>query len=180
MNKKETLQLMAVLKGAYPQFYREMTETEYQSTVTLWQSMFADDNAGVVAMAVKAHIASDDKGFPPVIGQIKKRIAQITEPQEMTEMEAWSLVKRAMSNSIYNAQSEFDNLPDDIQRVVGSPQMLKEWAVMDSDTVQSVIQSNFMRSFKVIQKNQKELKALPPDVKKYIAQITSGFKAIEG
>lgn len=182
MTQKETIQVLAILKGAYPQFYKDMNKSGYQSVIALWQNMFADDDPRVVAMAVKAHIAADDKGFPPVIGQIKKRITQITEPPELSEMEAWGLVRRAISNGIYNSKEEFDKLPPIIQRVVGEPSMLREWALMDVERVQTVVQSNFMRSYKTAQIQHKEMKALPPDVKNYISQIADGFsmdRAIE-
>lgn len=172
MNKQETGRILEILKGAYPHFYKDLPKSEASNILSLWQSMFADDDMQTVAMAVKAHIASDSKGFPPVIGQIKSRITQITQPKEMSGMEAWQKVKKALSNSAYNASEEFCRLPDIIQRIVGSPQMLHEWGQMDVDTVQSVVQSNFMRSFKAIQQSDKEYKTLPADVKMYIAEIS--------
>ncbi len=177
MTREETLAIMSVLKAAYPSFYKDMKRDEAEGIVELWASMFADEPAIVVANAVKAHIATDKKGFPPHIGAIKEAITKVTQPQEMTELEAWGLVQRAVSNGIYGSQKEFDRLPPVIQRLVGSPNQLKEWALMDADTVASVVASNFQRSYKARAANERELLALPSDVRQAMGQLAVGITA---
>ena len=175
MTTDETLAIMGVLKAAYPAYYRDMSRKDAEGVVSLWQTMFADEPAAVVAAAVKAHIATDKKGFPPHIGAIKEAIVKVTQPQEMTELEAWGLVQRAVSNGIYGAQKEFDKLPPVLQRLVGSPNQLKEWAMMDADTVSSVVASNFQRSYKARAANERELLALPSDVRQTMERLSGGM-----
>lgn len=175
MNQKETIAVLAVLKTAYPQFYRGLSPQELQETVTLWSEMFAAEDFQVVKAAVKAHIATDAKGYPPHIGAIKAAIRKITQPDEMSEMEAWGYVSRALRNSSYNSIKEFERLPPVVQRVVGSPSQLREWAIMDSDTVQSVVASNFQRSYKARAKSESEYIALPESVKGFMAEIAAGM-----
>ena len=43
-----------------------------------------------------------------------------------------------------------------------TPELLKDWAMLDYDEVDTVIQSNFMRSYKVKAKTRAELQMLPP------------------
>lgn len=181
MTSEETVKILSVLRGAYPQFYKNTTKQEAYDTINLWAEMFSDDDFMIVAAAVKALIAGDEKGFPPVIGQVKARIRQITKPQEMTEGEAWALVAKAIRNSAYDSRKEFDALPGDIQRIVGAPSQLKDWGTMDSDTVHSVVASNFQRAYRVKAEQRKNYDALPGDVKQIVAQI-SGKSAprIEG
>ena len=175
MNKLETLQMLAVLQTAYPQFYSRKTEAELNDAVNLYMIMFEDEPGDLVAMAVKALIKTRESTFPPGIGEINAKIMQITQPKELTEMEAWSLVRQAISNGIYGAQKEFDALPPIVQSVVGSPNQLREWAMMDSDTVQSVVASNFQRSYKVRSKNEREYLALPSSVRQYMDAIADGI-----
>ena len=87
-----------------------------------------------------------------------------TQP-EMTEGEAWGLVSRALRNSAYDSQREFDALPPRLQRLVGSPNQLREWAMLDADTVQSVIASNFQRSYRARTAADLAYAALPADVR---------------
>jgi len=49
---------------------------------------------------------------------------------------------------------------------VGSPNQLRAWALMDEETVQSVVASNFQRSYKAIAAKQKEQAALERKLKK--------------
>lgn len=178
MTREETLAIMGVLKAAYPNFYKGMGRADAEGIVDLWSSMFDQEPAQLVAMAVKAHIANDKKGFPPHIGAIKTAIVQLTKPPELelSEMEAWGLVRRAVRNGIYGAQKEFDALPPVVQQVVGSPGQLKEWALMDEDVVASVVSSNFQRSFKARAASAQEFLALPGDVRQVMQALGGGLK----
>lgn len=175
MNREETLAIMSVLKAAYPNYYRDMKKADAESVVGLWQTMFADEPAEIVAAAVKAHIATDVKGFPPHIGAIKDAIVKLTQPKQLTEMEAWGLVKEATRNSLYGAREEFDKLPPIVQRLVGSPNQLREWAMMDSEVVSSVVASNFQRSYKVRAASEREFLALPSDIKQTMELLAGGM-----
>ena len=177
MNREETLAILGVLRAAYPNFYKDKGKAELEGIVNLWVDMFQDDPAQIVAAAVKAHIASDEKGFPPHIGAIKTAIVKLTKPPEleMSEMEAWALVRKATRNGVYGAQKEFDALPPIVQRVVGSPGQLKEWALMDEDVVASVISSNFQRSYKARTAHAKEFLALPMDVHQTMEALGGGM-----
>ena len=170
MTREETLQILSVLRGAYPAFYRDTGRQEAEAIVGLWASMFADDDATIVAAAVKALIAGDEKGFPPVIGQVKARVRQITEPAQMTELEAWALVSKAVRNSTYNSEEEFAKLPHELQDVIRDPGQLRQWAMGSTEELETVIASNFQRSYRTHQQRRKELNALPSDVKKMMLQ----------
>lgn len=189
MTREETLTVMGVLKAAYPGYYKDMGRRDAEGVVSLWEAMFADTPAQIVAAAVKAHIATDTKGFPPHIGAIKSAIVKITKPPEleMSEMEAWNLVRRAIHGASMedwsrrfrngvldprpSAVVNFDALPEVIQRIVGQPERLAEWEKLDSDEIDTVIQSNFMRSFRARTEHEREFLALPTDVRETMKAI---------
>ena len=179
MTRDETIDLLSVLKAAYPSFYRDMTRKDADHVIDLWFDMFKDEPAGLVALAIKRHIATDTKGFPPHIGVIKDAIVKIQQPDEMTEIEAWGLVQKALRNGYYGAQEEFDKLPPVVQRLVGSPNQLREWAMMDTTTVSSVVASNFQRSYKARAASEREFLALPAEVKSAMEQIAASMKMPE-
>ena len=91
----------------------------------------------------------------------------------MTEQEAWALVAKAIRNGTWGAKEEFEALPPQIQRIVGSPTQLSDWAKMDSDSVHSVVASNFQRSFRAKVKADKEYAALPSEVKLAIGGLSN-------
>lgn len=173
MGRIETLEIMAILRGAYPQFYRSISREEAEDTVNLWVDMFCDDNVQIVAAAVKALIATDEKGFPPHIGAVKTKIRQLTAPLQMTEAEAWRLVYKAVRRSGYNADEEYKKLPPMLQRLVGGPDQLRAWAMMGADTVQSVVASNFQRSYRAKAKSEAEYQAIPADVRAAIEAVSA-------
>ena len=81
------------------------------------------------------------------------------------------MVYKAICNSAYNSVEEFNKLPVEIQRAVGSADMLKSWSQLDIEQVQTVIQSNVMRSYKVASKQKKEYDVLPENVKKFTLEL---------
>lgn len=174
MTRDDTIRILSVLRGAYPGFYRDISRQEAESTIALWGCMF-EEPYEIVAAAVKAFISADVKGFPPAIGQIKEKILAITSKPEMNELEAWGYVSNALRNSAYGSREEFDKLPPEVQAAVHDPEQLRCWAMMESDEVQTVVASNFMRSFRARQKAQKEYTALPAEVKRLM--IDAGFRS---
>ena len=84
---------------------------------------------------------------------------------------AFDIQPDAISNGLYGAGEEFAKLPPLLQRLVGSPAQLGEWARMDSAAVQSVVASNFQRAFRVAQEREDWQKNLPPDVRELIEAV---------
>ena len=178
MTREETKAILAVLKAGYPNFYKDMTKEDAKNTVDLWATMFANEKPQIVIEAVKSLICT--LKYPPTIADVKEKIALITQPPAMTEMEAWQIVRKAIS--YYNAEENFINLPPEIQKVVGSPNMLRQWAQMEAETVDSVIQSNFMRSYKARVAHEKEYAMLPASTRNLIRELAAkmNMKAITG
>lgn len=171
MTREDVIKIMSVLRGAYPSFYRDISKAEALDTINLWTDLFANDDAALVGAAVKSVIEGDEKGFPPTIGQVKAKMRLLTGSHQLTEAEAWSQVAAAVRNGIYGSQEEFDKLSPTMQRIVGSPSQLREWAMMDSQTLHSVVASNFQRSYKAITAKEREVAKLPADVRQMVAQI---------
>lgn len=179
MDRTETVKVLSVLRAAYPQFYAKQTAGDLNGIVALWTDMFADEPYQLVAAATKALIKTRSSNFPPTIGEVSEKVRQISTPEGMTEAEAWALVAAAIRNGTYGAEKEFNALPPMLQRLVGSPRQLKEWAAMDADAVNSVVASNFQRSYKARAKSDQEYQALPSSVKGYVAAIADGMKMPE-
>ncbi len=162
MDKTETLKIMTVIKTAYPKYYTDLDESNLQAAVRLWNGMFREIDYSVIAVAVKAYIAANK--FPPTIADINEYIASIIQPEEKTAFEAWEQVKRAVRNSSYNSQTEFNKLPEDIREVVGSPETLRVWAMSDAAMLDSVIGSNFQKGYKARQQYNRHLSFAKKDI----------------
>jgi hypothetical protein len=171
MTLEETGAIMDILRAAYPNFYKSQSADERLGAADLWAAMFGEDDFAIVACSVKAFIATDPKGFPPTIGAIKGRLADMRSPAEMTEQEAWNAVRSAISNGLYGAKEEFEKLPATLQRLVGAADALREWAAMDSERLETVVASNFMRSYRARAASERERMMLPGDVKEFMGRL---------
>lgn len=75
MNRKEAAKVLAILKAAYPNSYRGMTQEEAMGTVSVWALQFADIPAEIVLMAV--HKAISSSPFPPAISEVKDKLCDL-------------------------------------------------------------------------------------------------------
>ena len=165
MTRDETIELLMMVQAAFPN-YKPPDKTV---AVNTWFLMLADYPYQQVQMALKAYIATDTSGFAPSIGQIIDKMQMINSHAEQNEMEAWSLVSKALRNGNYKSKAELDKLPDLVQEPVGSPENLHNWAQADIKSVESVIQSNFIKSYRLAVNRQKEIQKLPKEIKAMIS-----------
>ena len=179
MTEDEATLVLATLKAAYPHAFRDTTKKDATAMIRLWARMFAEDSYSEVDAAVGALIATRTDGYSPTIGEVKTKLQDLRAPESLTEQEVWSLVSRACTNGLYGYEKEFAKLPPDVQRVVGRPEQLREWAIMEAETVQSVVASNFMRSFRASQARKKEAAMLPPSVRGLISGLADSLQLKE-
>lgn len=149
---------MSLMQTSYPRFYQNMTSDELMRACDLWTEMFAEDDAGVVGLAVKQLLTTLE--FPPTIADVKKEISKLASAvsNEPTGIDEWNAIRKAIKNSCYSAKEEFDRLPSVAQRFVGSPQQLRDWAVM-CDFNADVVRGQFMKQYESL-KEREEYKAI--------------------
>ena len=172
VTRDETIELLMMVQAAFPN-YKPPDKTV---AVNTWFLMLADYPYQQVQMALKAYIATDTSGFAPSIGQIIDKMQMINSHAEQNEMEAWSLVSKALRNGNYKSKEEFEKLPDLVKEAVGSPENIHNWAQADIKSIESVIQSNFIKSYRLVVSRQKEIQKLPKEIKAMI----SGNKNCDG
>jgi hypothetical protein len=82
MTKTETAQILAILKAAYPNSYKNLTTEDANATVNVWAAQFANMPASVVMIAVNKLISTNI--FPPTITEVKEKMRGLYwEAQEM-------------------------------------------------------------------------------------------------
>ena len=172
MTKKDTNRIFALLNANYPDTFKGMSDDAYRMKVNLWASAFQAESFDLVSAAVMAYMSNSTERFAPNIGQIKEQIRTLTHPGELTEGEAWAKVQAAIRNSGYGAAEEFAKLPPLVQKVVGSPSNLREWGLMPSDTVNSVVASNFMRGYRTMQEREAAEEKTPPEIREAFGLVT--------
>ena len=167
MSKEEFMILVRTMKAVHPAMFPEM------DTINIWFKMLADLNYKDAAAALGKHLSTSP--YPPTVADIR---SGCVVDDGMNGEEAWSLVYKAISNSGYNSVEEFGKLPPIIQKSVGSPENLRELALMPADTVNSVEKSHFLRTYEMEKKRKRESDTISPDVRARIQEMQ--MKALEG
>lgn len=145
--------------------YPNYKPNNLSETVDVWQMMLDEYSYNQVSIALKAYVTSDTSGFAPSVGEIVAKIQLVSHPQELDGMAAWGLVSKALRNGTYGAVEEFNKLPPLVRQAVGMPDNLKNWATSDYQTIETVIQSNFLRTYEVIVKRETEISRMPDNIK---------------
>ena len=167
MTETEVRKFLAMTQAVYPNYNPPSRE----AAVNAWLMCLSEYDNNVVMAAFKAYITTDTSGFAPSIGQLLDKLHTIQNPQELNEMEAWSLVSKALRNGYYGAVEEFNNLPPLVQKAVGSPDNLRNWSQTDTNSIENVVQSNFMRSYRLVVNRENEIKKMPADVRTLIENV---------
>lgn len=173
MTKEEATKVVAILMGNYPRYYKGTSKTDMGIIVNTWFQIFENDSYEAVAAALASCIAADEEGFPPAIGQVKAKIRVLTEEPQMTDAEAWNLVVKAIRKG--DKVKSFHELPPVIQKCIGSPSILQDWGMVDIEKFNTVIMSNFQRSYRAKAKQEAEYKALPESVKRMLPEFRNLF-----
>ncbi len=171
MNFKEFGKLADAIKTYFPRDNMLPTDTAME----LWYDMLKDMDYQSAYIGLKNHVATSK--FAPTIADIRNG-AVISQPQELNEMEAWSLVSKAIRNSGYNSVDEFAKLPPIVQKSVGLPSQLRTWA-LDENYNEEVVSSNFIKCYRNELARQRELQKIPQNVRNLIEKANAGSYSVQ-
>lgn len=176
MTLNEAKNIVGLLMFNYPDTLRENSDDALVTYIENWHFFFKDDSYAEVMQAVQKIISSSQERFAPNIGMIREQMRKNRTPQGgMSEQEAWGLVKQALRNGSYGYKEEFAKLPPVVQRCVGSENMIREWAAMESETLDSVVASNFMRSYRAIRQSAEEEARTPESIRQQLEAFRENF-----
>lgn len=178
MTREEVVSLVRSIVSLYPNWKPEnLTET-----VNAWHWALEEYPAPAIKGSLQIYLKTNKSGFAPSVSQLIDGMHRPTENERLTEGEAWFLVKKAIADSAYNAQERFDELPPEVQKAVGGPGMLRQWAQTPSEEVNTVIMSNFQRTYKAVLSQKEYAERVPAaisDLVKGLADKTNADRLIE-
>ena len=149
-----------------------------QDAFNVWFSLLGDLEYDILSVACQTYMMQEE--FPPTIAGLRKKVTQITAPlpEDMSEMEAWSVVRKAICNSGYNSVEEFEKLPELCKKAVGSAANLREMSMMDSSEVETVEQSHFIRNYRTQHERKRHDLQIAPDVMALIQKMRTDNTAL--
>ena len=166
MTKEEFKKIIKGLKSIYsdPKFIAD------QFAFDMWFGLLGDLPYEVVSMATKTYMQTET--FAPTPADIRRYAYKVTSPvtNDMSELEAWGMVVKAIGNSLYGAEKEFAKLPPLIQQTLGNPARLREMASLETHEVETVEQSHFVRNYRAKLESSKRTGQLDMQLQNQIAQ----------
>jgi hypothetical protein len=169
MTKSETGKLLYLLQTAYPRYYDGKTADELAGAVDLWFDLLADHDTTLVFAATKELIRT--LKFPPTIADITEKMYNMTN-QEEDDMELWNELDQAVRRSIYNTQQVFDGLSPLVKKFVGNPAQLRDYAMGDAATFNTVTKGQFLKQIPILKQREKELKTMLPESRRLLESLT--------
>lgn len=180
MVRQEVIQVLTLLAGNYESFAkRAETDEQVEMLVSTWLECLGDLDYKVVLQAVKKSIISSP--YPPTIHDIRKNAVQIMNPiQQKTAIEAWNEALNMISGGLYMTQEQFNKYSPEVRKFFGSVNQVKQLAMLDSDTINSVTKGQFLKQYDVLVERDKEERLLPDAMKQLIGGLAEKFSLDEG
>lgn len=149
MNRQEVYKILVSIKMIWRKHFETFTSKDFDNMTVAWLFILKDYSYEECNSGLKLYATNDTEGFPPSPGQIIDCIHKLKENplKRQTAEEAWTSVFKAICNASYHAEEEFNKLPYECQRAVGSSNNLRTMAAQDLDSVLSVEKSHFIRTY---------------------------------
>lgn len=178
MKKSETIQIITLLAGNYDSIANK-DEQQKQFMVNTWQECLGDLDYRLVLNAVKKTIINSP--YPPTIHEVRKNAIEMINPTtNKTAIEAWNEAVGMMSNGIYMTEEQFNQASPEVKKFFGNVKQVRELAMLDSDTVNTVTKGQFLKQYDVLVQREKEEKMLPEAMKDLIGGLVNKFSLSEG
>lgn len=179
MTIEEVKKILFVIRAAYPESFGALTKDDGELLMQTWAKLLDGYTYAQASAGLEIYMRTDKYGRAPKVGQIIDAIEKTKAPA-LNANEAWALVYKAICNSLYNADAEFNKLPPLVQKAVGNPANLKEYAQMDIEDVQVTVKAHFKSVYEIETKRAEEVERMPVTIRNAIEASQRGFAQIGG
>ena len=176
MTRDETKMILMRIQTTYPNW---KPQGDLSLTIDVWHEYLSEYSYQEILGAVKAFSLSDTSGFAPTVGQVVGKLHGMMKNIEpdLNGMEAWALVSKAIRNGYYGAEDEFAKLPPMVQKAVGSPQNIRNWSQTDLKSIDTVVMSQFLSTYKAECIRESEIARIPSNMR---LEMQEKIRLIEG
>lgn len=164
-----TAKEFGLLSDAIKTYFPRDNVLPTENALRLWYAELKDIPYQIAYAALRKYVSTNK--FAPTIADIREQAAELYNQREgdISENTAWQLVWKAICNSGYHAEEEFEKLPEMVKRAVGSASQLRQWGLSEvNDNTISYWKSDFQRIYRLERQKELERRKLSPDVLKLI------------
>lgn len=160
MEYRDAVKLLAMLRA-----YNYKFDGEAQAVANAWQQALYDCPYKLAEAAVIQFARNDRGGYSkyPKPGDILEQIEMMTGAT--TAVDLWNVLRKKIGGNPSRAREDFESLPDEIRRYVGSPQAFRELGNMPTETLDSVYKGQFLREIPMLQKSRETQERLPAEMR---------------
>ena len=173
MNRTEMVQIITLLAGNYETIANK-SQQQRELMLNTWYECLGDLDYKIVLQAVKKTII--ESPYPPTIHEIRKNAVEMVNPTtKRTAIEAWNEAIGMISNGIYMTEEQFNTASPEVKKFFGNVRQVKELAMLDSDTVNTVTKGQFLKQYEILVQRDREEKMLPEPMKEMITGLANKF-----
>jgi hypothetical protein len=178
MKKTEMVQIITLLAGNYDSIANK-SQIQRELMLNTWYECLGDLDYQIVLQAVKKSIINSI--YPPTIHEVRKNAIEMINPTtKKTAIEAWNEALKMISNGIYMTQEQFQSCSPDVKKFFGSVNQVRQLAMLDSDTINSVTKGQFLKQYEILVEREQEEKMLPEKMNNIIGGLVKQFTLKEG
>ncbi len=142
MTREDIKRLLGMITITYPNFKLN----DPALAVDVWHQILEPDEAQHIFDAFSVYARTDTSGFAPSPGKLHMMIADRLS-DEIDEGEIMTMLTLASRNANYGFQEEFDKMPRELQKAVGSPTNIRNWGQMSQEQL-SYAFNNVVKAYK--------------------------------
>lgn len=167
------VQIITLLAGNYETIANK-SQQQRELMLNTWYECLGDLDYKIVLQAVKKTII--ESPYPPTIHEIRKNAVEMVNPTtKRTAIEAWNEAIGMISNGIYMTEEQFNTASPEVKKFFGNVRQVKELAMLDSDTVNTVTKGQFLKQYEILVQRDREEKMLPEPMKEMITGLANKF-----
>ena len=163
MTRDEFSLLVKGMKAVYT--FESFLADDYSKE--MWYVLLKDLPYQAASAALKAHMQTSAK--VPTPADIRSGAYRLTQGEQLNDLEAWDMVSKAISRSGYHSVEEYEKLPEIVRKAVGNSRNLFVWSQMDTESVESVVQSQFLRTYRTECQRAEQRQIMSPDLQRLTA-----------
>lgn len=177
MSRTEMVQIITLLAGNYETIANK-SQQQRELMLNTWYECLGDLDYKLVLQAVKKTII--ESPYPPTIHDIRKNAIELINPTtKKTAIEAWNEAIGMISNGLYMTEEQFNTASPEVKKFFGNVRQVKELAMLDSDTVNTVTKGQFLKQYDILVQRDREEKMLPEQMKEMIEGLANKFALSE-
>lgn len=158
MTIKDTQKILAYFREAYPNGARGS-----EHTVRLWHDLLEEYDFEVAWVAAKIVVRTWQGYTMPPPAALIAEIENLYEHED-SAIDNWRLVEKAIKRGSVFTQSEFNDLPEVVQRYFGGVSAIRDLAYMNRDQLPNE-RARFMKLYETLNSQIKAVRQIPESVR---------------